>query len=106
MIEQTACTGACTTDSPKALGHHELMKADLRISVKDYRRGRNLKIELAELSLGSSRQFFVRMNRVRWPADGRPVSNTRVLTALRKSIVKACRAGAKPRALAAEPDAG
>jgi hypothetical protein len=64
------------------------MKYDLRISVKDYRRGKNLKIQLAQLSFSSSRQFFVKMNGSPWPSDGRPVSITRVLTALRKSIVR------------------
>jgi hypothetical protein len=48
------------------------MKYDLRISVKDYRRGKNLKIQLAQLSFSSSRQFFVKMNgsplAVRWQA--------------------------------------
>ena len=32
------------------------MKYDLRISVKDYRRDKNLKIQLAQLSFSSSRQ--------------------------------------------------
>ena len=64
------------------------MKADLRISVKDHRRNKNLKIQLTQLPY-SSRQFWVRMNGTPWPKDGRPVSLTRVLTALRKSLVKA-----------------
>ncbi len=85
MDLQPSCTAACTTEFCKILGYHILMKADRRISVKDYRRGRNLKIELAQVSYGSSLQFLLRTNR------GRPVSITRVLTALRKSIVKACR---------------
>jgi hypothetical protein len=64
------------------------MKADLRISVKDYRRDKNLKIQLVHVPFSSSRQFWVRMNGVPWPKDGRPVSLTRLLTALRKSLVK------------------
>jgi len=64
------------------------MKYDLRISVKDYRRGKNLKIQLAQLSFSSSRQLLVKMNGSPWPSDGRPVSITRVLTALRKSLVR------------------
>jgi hypothetical protein len=63
------------------------MKADLRISVKDYRRSKNLKIQLVRC-YSTSRQFWVKMNGVPWPKDGRPVSVTRLLTALRKSIVK------------------
>jgi hypothetical protein len=63
------------------------MKADLRISVKDYRRNKNLKIQLVR-PYSTSRQFFVRMNGVQWPNDGRPVSITRLLAALRKSLVK------------------
>jgi hypothetical protein len=63
------------------------MKADLRISIKDYRRNKNLKI-LLERAFSSHRQFYVRMNGTPWPKDGRPVSLTRVFTALRKSVVK------------------
>ena len=64
------------------------MKADLRISIKDYRRNKNLKIQLLQVSF-NPRQFFVRMNGLPWPKDGRPVSMTRLLTALRKALVKA-----------------
>ena len=64
------------------------MKADLRISVKDYSRNKNLKIQLARVPFTHSRQFWVRMNGEPWPKDGRPVSLTRVLTALRKVLVK------------------
>ena len=63
------------------------MKADLRISIKDYRRGKNLKILLRRMPF-VSRQFFVRMNGAPWPKAGRPVSLTRLFTALRKSFVK------------------
>lgn len=65
------------------------MKADLRISVKDYRRGKSLKVLLAEVPFASARQFRVTMNGTPWPASGRPVSLTRVLTALRKALVRA-----------------
>jgi len=64
------------------------MKADLRISIKDYRRGKNLKVLLLRVPYGQ-RQYFVQMNGEPWPASGRPVSLTRVLTALRKAMVKA-----------------
>jgi len=64
------------------------MKADLRISIKDYRRGKNLKVLLQRVPFGQ-RQYFVQMNGERWPASGKPVSLTRVLTALRKAMVKA-----------------
>ena len=63
------------------------MKADLRISVKDNHRGKNLKILLFR-SPFPTRQFFVSMNGEPWPKDGKPVSLTRLLTALRKSLVK------------------
>jgi hypothetical protein len=33
-------------------------------------------------------QFFVRMNGKPWPSDGRPISLTKVFTALRKAVVK------------------
>ncbi len=64
------------------------MKADLRISVKDYRRGKTLKIQLAQVNYTKCPQFLVRMNGACWPTNGRPVSVTRVLTALRKAIVR------------------
>jgi hypothetical protein len=81
--------GPCTVGFRKRRYYHELMKADLRISIKDYRRGKNLKILLLHVPFASSRQFWVRRNGAPWPRDGRPVSLTRVLTALRKSLVKA-----------------
>lgn len=64
------------------------MKADLRISIKDFRRQKNLKVLLVRTPFGP-RQYFVRMNGARWPASGRPVSLTRVFTALRKALVQA-----------------
>ena len=64
------------------------MKADLRISIKDYRRGKNLKVLLVRVPYGP-RQYLVQMNGERWPANGQPVSLTRVVTALRKALVKA-----------------
>jgi hypothetical protein len=64
------------------------MKADLRISIKDNHRGKNLTIRLVQTPFGP-RQYWVRMNGKPWPAKGRPVSLTRLLTALRKSLVKA-----------------
>jgi hypothetical protein len=63
------------------------MKADLRISVKDYRRSKNLKILLIR-AFSSHRQFHVRMNGSPWPKDGRAVSMSRLMAALRKSLVK------------------
>lgn len=78
----------CTGDFCKSFGYHGLMKHDLRISVKDVRRNKNLKMTLSRTLFGI-RQFHVRMNGKDWPADGQPVSLTRVLTALRKSLVKA-----------------
>lgn len=64
------------------------MKAKLRIAIKELRRKKNLKILLARTLLGI-RQYFMQMNGKDWPADGRPVSLTKILTALRKSLVKA-----------------
>ncbi|MFO1477403.1 MAG: hypothetical protein U1F98_12205 [Verrucomicrobiota bacterium] len=63
------------------------MKPDLRISIKDYRRGKNLKILLFHLYAGS-RQFWVRMNGAPWPKQPRPVSITRLLASLRKALTK------------------
>jgi hypothetical protein len=64
------------------------MKADLRISIKDYRRNKNLKILLCRTPF-TYRQFFVRMNGSPWPKDGRPVSLTKLLASIRKALVKA-----------------
>ena len=64
------------------------MKPALRISVKDYRRGKNLKVLLVRVPFGP-RQFWVRRNGQPWPKHARPVSLTRVLTALRKALVAA-----------------
>lgn len=65
------------------------MRCDLQNSVKDYPRGKALRIQLSQLCFGSARQFFVKRNGSPWPAARRPVSITRVLTALRNPIVKA-----------------
>jgi hypothetical protein len=65
------------------------MKADLRISVKDYRRAKSLKILLVRVPFSTSRQFWVKMNGKPWPESGQPVSITRLMTALRKSLAKA-----------------
>ena len=65
------------------------MKADLRISLKDYRRGNSVKVLLQRVPFVTSRQFWITMNGKPWPKDGRPVSVTRLMTALRKSLVKA-----------------
>lgn len=63
------------------------MKADFRISVKDSRRGKTLKVQLFRLPFG--RQFIVRMDGQRWPKDGRPVSLSKVFSSLRKALVRA-----------------
>jgi hypothetical protein len=63
------------------------MKAEVRISIKDYRRDKSLKVLLVRPPF-SSRQFMVWMNGERWPASGKMVSVTRVLTALRKALVR------------------
>jgi hypothetical protein len=68
------------------------MKADMQISIEDYHRKKNLKILLFRPPF-PCRQFLVRMNGAPWPAHGGPVSLTRRVTALRKSLVKAGRAG-------------
>jgi len=78
------------------------MKADLRISIKDYHRNKNLKILLLRPPF-PSRQFLVRMNGSPWPAKGGPVSLTRLLTAIRKSLVKTLSPAAAQRGL---PDRG
>ena len=63
------------------------MIPDLRISIKDIRRGKTLKVLLYRVPFGQ-KKFWVRMNGTRWPANGNPVSVTRLMTALRKSLVR------------------
>ena len=77
----------CKGDLHKSLCYHGFMKADLRISIKDYRRGKNLKILLLQVPF-SPRRFWVRMNGVAWPQTGQPVSLSRLLAALRKALVR------------------
>ena len=43
------------------------MKAHLRISVKDFQRNKNLKIQLARVPFTHNRQFWVKMNGQPWP---------------------------------------
>ena len=78
----------CTADVSNSFCYHALMKADLRISIKDYRRNKNLKIQLVRVPFATSRQFWVKMNGGPWPHNAQPVSLTRLLAALRKSLVK------------------
>jgi hypothetical protein len=70
------------------------MKADLRISVKNYHRKKSLGI-LPFRPPFPCRQFLLRMNpdRSGWPAGGGLVSLTRLMSALGKSLVRAGRAG-------------
>ena len=60
--------------------------ADFQISVKDFSRRETLTVHLMRREW--SRQFFVRMNGKKWPANGRPVSLSKVFAALRKAVVK------------------
>ena len=79
----------CTVGFYNAACYHALMKAELRISVKDYRRNKNLKILMERAVFAPHRQFYVRMNGTPWPKDGRPVSLTKLFAGLRKALVKA-----------------
>ena len=64
------------------------MKPDLRISIKDYRKKKNLKILLFRTPF-ASRQFIVRMKGAAWPRDGRAVSLSRLFVGVRKALVRA-----------------
>jgi len=63
------------------------MKAELRISIKHYRQNKKLKILLFRTPF-ATRQYYVRMNGVPWPKDRRAVSLTRLLTGVRKALVR------------------
>jgi hypothetical protein len=60
---------SCTIDFHNQSCYHVAIKADLRISVKDYRRNKNFKI-LIQSATFSHRQFYVRMNGAPNPGDG------------------------------------
>ena len=64
------------------------MKPDLRISIKDYRGNKNLKV-LVYRPLFQSCGFLVRMAGKPWLASGGPASLTRLFAALRKALVRA-----------------
>lgn len=69
------------------------MKADLRISIKDYRRNKNLKVLLCRPPY-PTRGYWVWMNGQRWPKDGRAVCISSLAAALRKALVRAIMPGA------------
>jgi hypothetical protein len=68
------------------------MKADLRISIKDYHRNKRLKILLFRPPF-ESRGFLVQMNGEWWPKRGGPVGLSRLLAAVGKSLVKGLASG-------------
>jgi hypothetical protein len=63
------------------------MKAELRISIKDYRRNKNLKILLLRTPFAP--RHYVRMSGAAWPRYRRGVSLTRLLAGVRKALVRA-----------------
>jgi hypothetical protein len=69
------------------------MKTELRISIKDYQRNKHLQVLLYRPPY-PCRGFLVQMNGGWWPAGRGAVSVTRLLTALRKALVRAGHAGA------------
>jgi hypothetical protein len=88
LLANRSCTASCTIGFGKEQYFHRVMKAELRISIKDYHRKKNLKILLFRPPF-PGRQFLVQMNGTPRPASGKPVSLTRLLTAWRKSLVRA-----------------
>ena len=71
----------------KQRGLHGIMKAELRICIKDYHRHKSLKVLLFRPPY-PCRQFLVRMSDQPWPRRGQAVSLTRLVSALRKALVK------------------
>jgi hypothetical protein len=69
-----SCAPPCTIGFCKTLQHNEVMLPDLRISIKDHRRAKNLKILLYRVRFGRPK-LSVRMNGRQWPRDANPVSN-------------------------------
>jgi hypothetical protein len=64
------------------------MKADLRISIKDCRKIKNLRVLLFRPPF-PCRGFMVRVDGKPWRRGGGTASLTRVLTALRQALVRA-----------------
>jgi hypothetical protein len=89
LLCRRPCTGACRGERCKGGSYHGVRKPDRRISVKEYRRGKNLKVLLAEVPFAPARQFRVTMNGARGPASGRPGARSRGRTALRQALVRA-----------------
>jgi hypothetical protein len=82
----------CTIDFSKYPCFHGVMKAELRIFIKDSHRNKNLKVLLFRPPC-PSRAFLVQMNGDWWPRSGSLVSLTLLVTALRTSLVRAGRPG-------------
>jgi hypothetical protein len=87
LLYDKACTASRTLGFCNPACYHAIIKSDLRISVKDYRRNKNLKIPLQRATF-THRQFQVSMNDSPWKKDGRPVSPAKLFTSLGKPIVK------------------
>src|SRR5262249_49811303 len=71
----------------QVIGIECIMKADLRISIKDFHRNRTLRVILYREPFQANR-FRVTMNGDKWPKDGRPVSMTLLFASLRKRVVQ------------------
>ncbi len=67
------------------------MKADLRISIKDYRRNKNLKVVHFKPPF-PSRGFMVTINGRPWPTRPRDVGLARIFAALSKALAPSSRA--------------
>jgi hypothetical protein len=63
------------------------MKAELRISIKDYRKNKDLEILFFRTPF-APRQHYVRMNGAAWPRYRRAVSLTRLLAGVRNALVR------------------
>jgi hypothetical protein len=83
-----SCTHLCTSDVYNPCWQHGPRKADLRISIKEYRNHKKLKILLFRTPF-AMRQCSVRINGAAWPKDRRALSLTRLLTGVRKALVRA-----------------
>lgn len=70
------------------------MKTELRISIKHYRRNKNLEVLLIRPPY-PGRRFWFRMNEQRWPAGKREVPVARMMRAVRKALGRALGAGGR-----------
>ena len=89
LLYQRACTASCTSNFCIHVLYHGVMKANLRISIKDYNRNKNLKI-LLQRAIFSHNPSYACMNGVSWSATSRPLTGWTEWTGFSKWELHSC----------------